>query len=128
MIGELAELGEQPRRVVLLAHAGPAGDEHHVGVVARHRVADPLRDVRQDLEGQRLAAVSRDEAAQHDGVAVHDLRAAGHRARGQQLVSGHDQPHAGPAYALDLAATDRREQTRVLGPQASAAREHGVAA
>jgi hypothetical protein len=61
---EFAGLRQQPRRVILAAHARSAGQQHHVGARRGHRLRDARcvvtgADVRLDL-----AAVARDQRAQ----------------------------------------------------------------
>ena len=77
-----------------------------------------LRPVGQQLEGQELAAVARDERAQHDASCCRRCaRRSGVLPARQQLVAGHDEAHARAAHARDAS----RRRSRRAGPRPAAA-------
>ena len=124
VVVERTELGDQTGRVIFLAHGAAARNENGVRPGRLERRSDALRPVGQNLVGQDLATVARDQRCEHRRVRIRDARTLGPRARWQQLVSRDHELHARPPHDLHLCAPDGRERADVLRSQTPARAEH----
>ncbi len=77
---ELTEFRKKVWGMVLLANGRSARDEHDIRLTIRHRFSNPIRNIRNNLEGQRIAAITSDQSAQDDGIAIDDPRTRWHAA------------------------------------------------
>ena len=83
----------------------------------RERVADRLGPVGQELERAADAAVARDQRREHRPSCCPRCVRPRAGSRRQQLVAGHDDPHARAPHHATAADADRREHADVLRPQ-----------
>ena len=113
--------------MILLADRRASRDEDDVGVGVLQRVFNAVGAVGQIGDVERDAAVAADEGGEHDGVAVDDAVAFGHRSRRQQFVAGDQDGDPRQADEADAAGADRREQSGVLRAEAPAGRQHARA-
>ena len=92
---------------------------------ARERVENRLAIVADETGKLDDAAVAFDEGREHRAVGVGDVDAVRPRSSRQQLVAGHDEPHARTPDDTHLAMADRTEDAEILRPQHAAAFEDG---
>ena len=116
MYRQIAVPGDQRRRQILDADARAAGHDDDVGV-GMQGLDDRRAFVAHQAGEVDDAAVALDERRQHRPIGVGDMKAAWRRARGQQLVPGHRQTHAGAADHLRLGMADGAENTNILRSQ-----------
>ncbi len=122
--GELARLGEQPRRVVLGPDAGASRDQDDVRPRSDERIADLLGVITEPDMPLDQAAVAGDERAQHGRVRVVNLVPAFWRSGGDHFIAGDEDADARPLDDVQLRQPQGGEQTDVLRTQAPARTQH----
>ncbi len=126
MYRQLAVLGNERRRQILDADARAAGHDHDV-CVGCERVENRLTLVADETRELDHPAVALDERRQHRPVGVGNVEAVRPRSRRQQLVAGHDEPHARASHDTHLSMAHGAEDAEVLRPQHAAGLEEGRA-
>lgn len=111
--------------MVLDSGGAATGDEDNVGPGGGFKddFSEESCGVGEWPDSLRVAAIARDQSAEHDGICVRDLEVSRRRAGWEEFLAGDQDGDSGASDDFDMCCAQGAQETEVRGAQASAGHE-----